>query len=486
MFSPDRKPHPAVDEIKFLQQPVLVSSVSSALESSGIQVTVTDESKASVWFRVSNRYSFLELSHLTWSWMLKSNRSSEIIRSGRLYVPGKEPVEEVRLRLDDVISRVRTLERSKPALGNTYWLNVRGSLKEDTSWAAAGHVVVSHQFRLKFEFREMITPMHSPVKTASRTHLATSIDDNAIQVFRVVGGERREFAKIDKNTGALVSFFPHGRNAFASQGLVPNFVRAATDNDKGGMELALNFMMVPSWAQDIYYSVRGHEDCSYWSHWKKTGLDAASLPRVVCSRVRITDSSDSEKVGIVALCTVLSPYNQSELFKVKLHYCLFDDGRVRIANHVKPLRALRMTPSIPRVGMSMVLDPSLFAIQYYGRGPGENYPDRKTASEIGVYNTTPADMAYYDYIVPSENGSRSDCEYVAFRSKNGDGLCVVSTRPDGSLTTFNCSAILHSICELHEANHTCDLERRKNGTHPVHVNIDHELMGLGGDVRYEY
>lgn len=482
MFSPDRKPHPAVAEIKFLQQPVLITSLAEAQDESSIRVAVGKDSQASALLQVSNRYTFCDLSHLDWSWVLTSNRSTDIIGSGRFSVPWTLH-GQVSLRLDEVISRVRMLEKSKPLLGNTYWLNVRGFLKEATNWAEAGHVLVCHQFQIQFEFGEINQPMSSPVKTPIRAHLETTTDDNAIHVFRNVGGVRFEFATIDKHTGALVSFAPHGRNTLLSQGLVPNFVRAATDNDKGGVELALDFLLIPSWAQAIIYSLRGYHECSYWSHWKAVGLDGASLPTVVCAMAMVTDSSNSEEVSVVALCTVLSPNTDKELFKVKLHYSLYDDGRVRITNHVNPLRALKLIPSIPRVGMSMVLDPSLYNIQYYGRGPGENYPDRKASSEMGVYNTTPTDMAYYDYVVPSENGSRSDCEYVALRSDDGNGLCVVSTRRDHSPAMFSCSALLHTISELHAATHTCDLERRSNGTQPVHVNIDHELMGLGGDNR---
>ena len=82
----------------------------------------------------------------------------------------------------------------------------------------------------------------------------------------------------------------------------------------------------------------------------------------------------------------------------------------------------------------MQVHASLYFIQYCGRGPHENYPDRKEGSAMGVYNTTPSEMAYLDYIVPSENGSRSDCEYVAFRSRpTGDGFCAVSTDSDGEI-----------------------------------------------------
>lgn len=133
--------------------------------------------------------------------------------------------------------------------------------------------------------------------------------------------------------------------------------------------------------------------------------------------------------------------------------------------------------------MRFVLHEGLYHIQYEGRGPDENYPDRKAGSHFGQYNSTPADMSYLQYIVPSENGNRSDCSFVAFREKSGNGFCLVNTYSDDSICAFNCSVQLHSIEELHIATHTSDLEARENGNHPIHVNLDGALMGVGGDNR---
>ena len=126
----------------------------------------------------------------------------------------------------------------------------------------------------------------------------------------------------------------------------------------------------------------------------------------------------------------------------------------------------------------MQLDESLNRIQYFGRGPHENYPDRKASAEFGVFKTTPEEMSYLKYIVPSENGSRSDCEWTSFRTKNDEGLCIVCKGDDASDGNFSCSASLYSNSELDLATHTRDLPDRKQGT--IHVNIDHQLMGLGG------
>jgi Beta galactosidase small chain len=97
---------------------------------------------------------------------------------------------------------------------------------------------------------------------------------------------------------------------------------------------------------------------------------------------------------------------------------------------------------------------------------------------MGFYETTPSCMGY-TYIMPSENGSRSDCKWVSFRGVDGTGMCIASERSDG----FSFSSLLHSATELNSAAHTCDLEARRDGEHPTHCSIDHRLMGLGGDTR---
>ena len=88
----------------------------------------------------------------------------------------------------------------------------------------------------------------------------------------------------------------------------------------------------------------------------------------------------------------------------------------------------------------------------------------------------------YDYIVPSENGNRSDVEWIAFRPTDGGGKTGMMLLADPG-SNFCFSTLLYSANEIHDALHTCDLEPRKNGVHPIHVNIDHRIMGVGGDVR---
>lgn len=476
MFSPDREAHPAVTEIKFLQQPVFFMPGSES-DDNCIHVLVDGDRAASIVLRASNRYTFRDLSHLAWSWHLTSNRSTEPLRSGCFELPNRHNVQDIVVILDAAISSVRELEQTRPTKGNRYFLNIRGYLVKNTTWAPAGHILVQQQLPLRFDFERSI-----PRQTANRPiafkRLKVDSNDRLVSITRERDSE--PFVVLNKATGGMLVYSPRGKNLLHKE-TAPNFTRAATDNDKGGLELTLDFMF-PFKVDAVIASMWGLDEFSYYSHWKRVGLDQACPPRVSCSRMEVSKDENGEMVDIVALCTVLSFQKGIPLFKITVHYKVFGDTRVAISHQVVPQPVLRKITSIPRVGMNLQLDPSLARIQYFGRGPRENYPDRKAGSEMGVYETSPSKMSYLKYIVPSENGSRADCEWIAFRSEQGDGVCMLLKEDTTGETNFSCSASLYSNAELDAATHTCDLDRRReDGKDAIHVNLDHKLMGVGGD-----
>jgi hypothetical protein len=494
MFSPDREPHPAVAEVKFLMQPVAFSTADGSSESP-MRIVL---SNPALELMVTNRYTFLDLSHLTWGFEVRSSLSPDAHFAGAFDVKGGRCV----LTLDRALPKLRELEASRPLRGNSYFLNIRGVLRDDTTWADRGHVVVSQQFPL------FLVGAPTPVVTAptalSMHALTMSFDDSQLRVWRSKLGEdeSREpslLVAIDRSSGTLAYYAPHGTNVFV-EGIQPNFTRATTDNDRGGLELALNFLFPCFDVKGLHGLVHGNQDYSYWSRWKSVGLAAESPPVISCILSEVT-FADETKVDLDVVSKVMSREDRHLLFTVSTHYTVYQDGSIRLATNVMPSRLLRSVPSLPRVGVQLQLKPELCHIQYFGRGPGEvskrmlrddlflpfltalfqqNYPDRKSGSQLGFYETTPSRMGF-TYIVPSENGSRSDCKWVAFRCKTGSGVCIAAEQSEG----FSCSALLHSGFELNSAAHTCDLETRADGKHPIHCCIDHKLMGLGGDTRYD-
>ncbi|KAL7572135.1 hypothetical protein ACA910_001766 [Epithemia clementina (nom. ined.)] len=481
MFSPDREPHPAVAEIKFLQQPVVFVPLQAHSDAESLRVTV-QRRQASIRLGVVNRYSFLDLSHISWSWHLISNRSVKPIRKENFdlsIVDDKEDTAEI--SLEDAISRVVQLEKTRPPGGNSFFLNIRGRLRSATLWADAGHVIVSQQFAVKFVFEDVdiTTLKHVNMNEQTPPTLSTETTDDSTTIFRTNGkGERSPLASFDKHTGALLSYAPNGNNILQSS-LVPNFTRAATDNDKGGMELVLDFMIPINGVKEVVRAFLGRSDFSYLSHWSFAGLSQEYPPTLRCTNLSVTESIAGKPFLVTADCEVIHVGWGTVIIDVAIAYTVYADGKIKVSQTVTPTDLLAKLPSLPRVGVCMSLLPELFAVNYYGRGPEENYPDRKSSSEMGLYETTPENMGYLKYIVPSENGSRSDCEWISFRAMDGAGLLVVADQ-----NSFNCSALLHSAYDLENATHTCDLPLAKDGAAPIHVSIDHKIMGVAGDVSW--
>ncbi|CAB9510556.1 Beta-galactosidase [Seminavis robusta] len=493
IFSPDRKPHPAVAELKYLMQPVEISLPVPTIDKT-IRIAVSKTSAGEITLKFKNRYAFRDLSHLEWSWKLTSNRSTADVASGTINLLGDEERESVSISLDRALESIRNLEKTKSTKrGNSYFLTVTGALRNATVWAEAGHELVTEQFPVEFFFdKETMTVKKSWVfdPVGQSATLSVSQDDDKITVFRQVGATTKApHVDICKKTGAILSIMSRNNNNLLSpnQSLVPQYTRAATDNDRGGMELMLSFLYPDSGLEELWTRVYGIATFSYYFRWKMAGLDQARPPRPECKGTQVIETTDKHKVDVEAIVSITKGDNtKKELVRQKLIYHIYMDGRVLVSTKVIPRPCLSECHSLPRVGMSLSLDKSLYRIKYFGRGPFENYDDRKAASQIGVHETTPKDMAYH-YIYPVENGNRSDCEWVTFtNASNGEGVCFASHGRDekGSRSSFHFSALLHGSSELDQAKHTCDLEHRDNGEHPIRVNLDHRLMGVGGDVSW--
>ena len=472
-------------------QPVEISLPVRNLDKT-IRVALSKASSGAIILFFKNRYVFRDLSHLSWSWEIVTNRSTTAVAAGTLSLSSDLEAQSVSINLDNSIENILNIEKSKTTIyGNSFYLNICGSLNKDFVWAKAGHALVFEQFPLEFFFdKETTTKPKSWVfdSGGQNTGLSVTQDDTKITVFRHVGSDVNPHVVICKKTGSIMSVMsPKGCNLLSpAHGIVPQYTRATTDNDRGGMERMLNFMYPDSGLEHLWTKFHGVDTFSYHTRWKMVGLDQAKPLQMQCKSTKVIETEGKDKVDVEAILSLEKDghQNKEELIRQTMMYHILRDGRVQVSTHVILCPRLQECVSLPRVGMSLVLDPSLYHIQYFGRGPFENYEDRKAASYMGVHETTPKDMAYH-YIFPSENGNRSDCEWVAMRNDRGEGVCFAADGHNdvGGRSRFHFSAQLHSPNELHQASHTCDLEHRENGKHAIDVNLDHRLMGIGGDVR---
>lgn len=126
-----------------------------------------------------------------------------------------------------------------------------------------------------------------------------------------------------------------------------------------------------------------------------------------------------------------------------------------------------------RFGLQLVMPASFEKISYYGRGPIENYADRKTCTDLGIYNQT-VDEQFYAYIRPQENGTKSDIRWWKQLNEAGSGLMFVAEAP------FSASALHYTISSLDSG-----WEKQQEHSNEVkkadltNVLIDKAQMGLG-------
>ena len=139
---------------------------------------------------------------------------------------------------------------------------------------------------------------------------------------------------------------------------------------------------------------------------------------------------------------------------------------------------------IPRIGTQLKLPEDCDRITFYGRGPGENYADRKSGSPIGLYRTTvDDDLKASCYSEPGEYGNRTDCRWLEITDADGNGYRITAEESDGvrnsaeGAAVFSFSAKPNRARDLESVEHTWMVPRRPN----VYLNIDLGQTGVGGD-----
>jgi hypothetical protein len=152
-------------------------------------------------------------------------------------------------------------------------------------------------------------------------------------------------------------------------------------------------------------------------------------------------------------------------FECTYTYTVYGSGDVLLDVQITPQGLL---PPLPRLGLQIKMPGAYETFAWYGRGPHESYIDRKEGAPVGVYSGS-VDDQYEPYIVPQENGNKTDVRWVALTDAKGVGLLAVGA------PTMNCSAHHYSTENLTAARHTYELERQEQIT----LNLDYRQAGLG-------
>ncbi|MFB7496456.1 glycoside hydrolase family 2 TIM barrel-domain containing protein [Streptomyces sp. NPDC056161] len=172
---------------------------------------------------------------------------------------------------------------------------------------------------------------------------------------------------------------------------------------------------------------------------------------------------------VVKVCARVAPPALDIGMTVELTWTLTGDG-VRLAVTGEPVGGYR--DIVPRVGLSFAVPGELRSVDWYGLGPGENYPDSRSAATVGRWHST-VDEMFTPYVVPQDCANRGDVRWVALTDPHGDGLAV---RAAGS-GPFAFSAWPCSAEAIDAARHRTDLVPEDRVT----VNVNHRVLGLGSN-----
>ncbi len=397
MVSADRVPHPACHEHHRLAQPMAVALGSS--RGSAVKI------------RIRNEHDFLafESTGLRVRWILQAD--GEVVREGEIAgaaLKGLAPGAH-----HDVSVPIGKL----PAEADEYHLRVEFTLAKPTAWAGIGHVVAANQLTLSTR-RSRSVP--SPIRAESLT-VAKSSDGVDLSVGDLT-------VSFDRATGTLASL-RRGGSEFLARGPLLRLWRAATDND--GIRL------------------RKNQDRKILGKWLELGLDGGLETRVSRFQVGQPASDGSVTVMVVHEATTLRRKNWRDVRHTH-RYTIRLDGRVDVTNDFVIAKDF---DDLPRVGVRLDLVPEFERLAYFGRGPFENYSDRKTAADLGVWKSTVTGEAV-DYVMPQEHGHHTDVRWLELSTL---GRKPAIFRVEGD-PTFEFNATHLSAEALFTCRHTTDLE----------------------------
>lgn len=352
-----------------------------------IHTTAGDLNKGEI--AIYNENFFRDLSAYELTWELTCN--GIVKQNGRVEHLKVAPGETAKLCLPLL-----------PRLEEGEWLlNLAYRLKHQEQLLPAGFAVARQQLTLA-PYRA--AALELPVAlTGDRQVAPIRVTDHREAYRMVVEGDnfRIEFSKA---TGWLSSYQALGKSYIQEESaLQPNFWRAPTDNDFGAR------------LQQKYAA------------WKAPKYNLKSLNHEV-SEGKVTVKASYEMPEVSAKLEMTYEINGQGAVKVTQQ--MTTDSKAKVAN-------------IFRFGMKMEMPRSFDRISYYGRGPVENYADRKEAADLAIYNQTVAEQ-FYPYIRPQETGTKTDIRWWKMQDITGHGLLFVAEKP------FSASALHYTIDNLDE------------------------------------
>ncbi len=269
-------------------------------------------------------------------------------------------------------------------------------------------------------------------------------------------------ATFDKATGFLTGYSVNGVQML-SEPLTPEFARAPIENDMGAGKIR---EMYDAWRYPVFK------------------LKPGSLV--------VEKATDG--VGLMSVSAKYEPIAGGAAI-VEMFYEIFPDGSIKATEKMKDAGKLAQAPYLMRFGMKFGMPRRYSTVDFYGKGPWENYSDRNSAAVVGHYTQSVNDQYHYGYVRTQESGTKTGLRYFRVLDPNGTGLEVTAEHK------FSASALPFSMRDLDclengtparanktnkqngEPRHSLNLKAkahendRSNGT--TYVNFDLVQMGVG-------
>jgi len=409
---PDRRPQPEMWQIKKSAQPVKAEMISP------------DEGK----IKLTNRFLFTDLSELESVWELKAD--NEVIEQGVLS-PDLKPLQ----------SAIMKIPFSKPDIkeNTEYHLCLSFRIRNGSVWAGRGHEVAWEEFELPWK-KEAKTVIRSTVNQLTVNESNGSL---------IISGDKFRYV-FDMKQGLLISFNVDGKEVI-KRGAQLNLWRAPLANEVD--EWA-------GWRGSRQYASQGF---GAWisSAWYSYGLD--QMKRIPESfSYKMSDNGSLE----IEIRDLMVNTSGRGIFMNHFTYSISSDGVIDIDHTIIPDG--EQPQWLPRVGVDLILDPSVSNVEWYGRGPQENYPDRKSGYRTGRYRSNVNEM-YEPYLIPQDHGLRTDNRWVRLTDNKGTGIEFSGSR------LFNFNAYPYTTENLARSVYTYQLKRSDGIT----FNFDYATSGVG-------
>jgi len=369
--------------------------------------------------RISNNFDFRSLENTEIFWELQAD--------GKVVEKGK--IDPKNLPAGYAYDYDLNITRAVVKRNTEYFLNFSAVTKSADGLLPAGHVLATEQFAIGSGM-----PVDETIyKWLGESENTPEYSEEGTKLIIKAGDVTYE---IDKQTGILSSIFHSGKEML-EEGPKPDTWRAPIDNDFGNkMQKRLVF----------------------WKDFGKT-----------LQMSEISWSPDS--LTFFVRSKYLASDGRSD---VTMTYVFNGNGEVAIVEDLLFFKGDKEVLEMPAFGLEMKLSEGLENIEYFGRGPHENYIDRKTSAFVGNYTST-VEEQFIPYPAPQENGNKTDVRWLVLKDNEGDGIMIKG------LPQFEFSALHYTQEGMSRMNpeirHPSDLVKQEE----VCVKLNKVQMGVGGD-----